>query len=207
MPIEAAAGMRRTLGSLAGEPDGLAPGVFVSLNLDRRKMLATEGREVVLTYLQPTAQIPLTMGERGLAQLKKLLDRGEIVLGKASVSASPRRGLLEPFYDEIDKAETVDQIRHLVFRIASRQKHLQGLEPAEALRHLIAHESQSQCRPDVMNFIGSVMERTGGHSGVTEDVQDARTVILPRRSDGTIAAGVGPMEATPEHKAAIRDII
>lgn len=206
MPIEAAPAMRSVIGTPAGTPTGITPGVVVSLNLAVRKVLATSRHELVLTYNNPTGRVPQGLMEKDLVHLQAILERGEIVIGEAPPRQAPRRGLLEPIYEEVDKASSVGDVKQLVMRITSRQRHLGGMAPAEAIRHMIAHESQTACRASIMNFMGIVMEKTAGHSGVEEHPQDTDRIILPADEKGRPI--VDPVaNRTPEQRATISNLI
>lgn len=210
MPIEPAPAMRATIGAPAGapvlEPTTIAPGVKVSLNLGLRKVLATSDRGFILTYNNPSGCIPYGLKARDLAHLQQVFERGEIVLGEAPVKAPPSRGLLEPIYEELDKASQIGEIKGLVFKIASRQKHLGSMTPAEALRHLISHESTISCRGSFLNFLGSVLERTAGHAGVEDHVQDNARITLPADEKGKPILNQAA-DRSPAQKAAISSLI
>jgi hypothetical protein len=190
-----------------GSGGAIAPGVYVSLNLERRKLLATSGGELLLTYANPTGQVPPDIKDKDLVHLQAALERGDIVLGQGHIRPQPRRSIMDPVFDEVDSAGDLEAVKPLVFRITSRQKHLGGLAPAEALRYMIAHESEKRCRPEFLNFMGKVMDRTGGHSGVTEDLQESSIVKIPVDKDGhPIIKEITP-ERTPEQREAIRNLI
>ena len=111
MPIDPAPSMRTMIGMPAGSLISIAPGTVVSLNLAARKMLATSGREFVLTYNNPSGCIPPGMKDIDLANLQIALDNGWIVVGPIAAKAPPLPGLLEPLYEEMVGRRKVWRLR------------------------------------------------------------------------------------------------
>jgi len=119
-----------------------------------------------------------------------------------------RKGLLEPVYEEIDKATSVDQIKPTIFSIASGRMRLDRHPPSELIRRLALHEAEHGCRQEFMDFFGGILERIPGPGGVEEHPQDAISTRV-RTSDSGSGGGAAtqPSARNPEQQRAMKDLI
>lgn len=191
--------------TFSGDDVVFGPGTKVSLNLTKRSFLATPKREFYLTERFPTATIPFGVSEGVLAALKAALDREEIVIGHQPVPRAFRHGLLEPVYEEIDKAESVEQVRNTILAIASGRTRMDRHPPVELVRRLALHEAEVGCRQTFLDFFGSILERIPGVGMVEEHPQDKVTTRVRLTESGGAVAG--PQQRSPEQAQAVKALL
>lgn len=192
--------------TISGNEMAFGPGTKVSLNLTKRSFLATPRREFCLTEQNPTGTIPFNASEGVLAALKVALDREEIVIGHQPIPRAARRGLLEPVYETIDRAESVEQVRQTILGIASGKTRMDRHPPVELIRWLAVHEAEHGCRAPFLDFFGTILEKIPGVGAVEEHPQDRSTARLRTGSDG-VAVAAAPGPRSPEQQKALKDLI
>lgn len=204
MPIKPATEQNPTIigKTLSGAPTAFGPGAQISLNFERRAFLAVPGGLLFLNAASPTATIPYDADEAVLAALQVALKIGDIVLGSHPVPRAARQGLMEPLYQEVDAAETIDAIKPTIMQIIRGNKRMDGHPPAEIIRRLAIHETEGPCRGDFLNYFGDLLERIPGPGPIEDHPQDRVKILLDKD-----AAKNTPPPRSKEQVKAVLDLI
>lgn len=203
MPIKPATEQNpRSVGrTLSGASTAFGPGAQISLNMERRLFLAIPGTSVFLNENNPTTILPYDLEEGTLAAIQAALKLGDVVLGPHPVPRAARRSLMEPVYQELDNAASVEDFKPTVLQIVSGRKRMDGHPAADTIRRLCMHEAVNGCRPEFLTYFGTLLERIPGPSAVEDHPQDRHVVRVHTDS------GAQRLTRTEEQSKAVKDLI
>jgi hypothetical protein len=144
------------------------PGTPISLDLTKAAFIGIDGG-FCLTSRSPTGVIPVDINEKGLADLRRALDHGVIVLGNTPKRPPAAEDKLTKTCASLDECKDIEEAKKIISALyVSYRSPRRRMDLAVILDKVLTFELQNKNREDIVGMIRRGIDKLEGPSVVRE---------------------------------------